>query len=168
MHRTCAAPERFFLNYCTYGYTLPWWDWAQWQRFLDWMAMNGINRPLLQAGQEAVWLRVWQDYGMSQEEVLAYFPAPAHLPWHRMANLDRWGGPLPLSYVEGQQRLQQQILARARALGMKPILSGFAGHVHVHIVPRWVGDTNFMPITADTKIVSESLEAMYKLLKKKC
>ena len=46
--------------------------------------------------------------------------------------------------------------------------AGFAGHVHVHIVPRWIGDTNFMPITADTKIVSESLDAMYKLLKKKC
>lgn len=43
--------------------------------------------------------------------------------------------------------------------------AGFAGHVHIHIVPRWVGDTNFMPIVADTKIVSESLDAMYDLLK---
>lgn len=43
--------------------------------------------------------------------------------------------------------------------------AGFAGHIHVHIVPRWLGDTNFMPMTADTKIVSESLEAMRKLLK---
>lgn len=45
--------------------------------------------------------------------------------------------------------------------------AGFAGHVHIHIVPRWIGDTNFMPIIADSKIVSESLEAMYKLLKRK-
>ena len=45
--------------------------------------------------------------------------------------------------------------------------AGFAGHVHVHIVPRWKGDTNFMPIVADTKIVSESLESMYRILKKK-
>jgi len=43
--------------------------------------------------------------------------------------------------------------------------AGFAGHVHIHIVPRWEGDTNFMPVTAGTKIVSESLDAMYKLLK---
>lgn len=42
--------------------------------------------------------------------------------------------------------------------------AGFAGHIHVHIVPRWAGDTNFMPVTAGTKIVSESLDAMYKLL----
>ena len=44
--------------------------------------------------------------------------------------------------------------------------AGFAGHIHVHIVPRWTGDTNFMPVTAGTKIVSESLDAMYKLLKR--
>ena len=45
--------------------------------------------------------------------------------------------------------------------------AGFAGHIHVHIVPRWAGDTNFMPLLADTKIVSESIEAMYELLKEK-
>ena len=43
--------------------------------------------------------------------------------------------------------------------------AGFAGHAHIHIVPRWNGDTNFMPVTAGTKVVSESLDAMYKLLK---
>lgn len=43
--------------------------------------------------------------------------------------------------------------------------AGFDGHVHIHIVPRWDGDTNFMPITADTKVVSESLSAMERLLK---
>jgi len=43
--------------------------------------------------------------------------------------------------------------------------AGFARHVHIHIVPRWESDTNFMPVIAGTKIVSESLDAMYKLLK---
>ena len=126
---TCAAKERFFLNYCTYGYTMPWWQWDQWQRFIDWMAMNGINRPLLQCGQEAIWRDVWLSYGLKDEQIRAYFCAPAHLPWHRMANLDKWGGPLPVSYIDGQKELQLKILAQARALGMKPILGGFAGHV---------------------------------------
>ena len=43
--------------------------------------------------------------------------------------------------------------------------AGFAGHIHIHVVPRWAGDTNFMPMISDTKIVSESLEAMRKVLK---
>ena len=45
--------------------------------------------------------------------------------------------------------------------------AGVACHVHVHIVPRWAGDTNFMPLIADSKVVSESLGAMHRLLKKK-
>jgi ATP adenylyltransferase len=38
-------------------------------------------------------------------------------------------------------------------------------HLHLHIVPRWDGDTNFMPITADTKIVSQGIFETYDLLK---
>lgn len=45
--------------------------------------------------------------------------------------------------------------------------AGVACHVHVHIVPRWAGDTNFMPLIADSKVVSESLGAMHRLLKKR-
>lgn len=39
--------------------------------------------------------------------------------------------------------------------------AGFDGHIHYHIVPRWNGDTNFMPVISDTKILSESLNATY-------
>lgn len=45
--------------------------------------------------------------------------------------------------------------------------AGYDGHLHIHVVPRWVGDTNFMPIVAGTKLVSDSLDAVYKLLKKR-
>ena len=44
--------------------------------------------------------------------------------------------------------------------------AGIDQHVHFHIVPRWNGDTNFMPTLADTKLVSESIEATYKKLKR--
>lgn len=43
--------------------------------------------------------------------------------------------------------------------------AGIAGHLHIHIVPRWRGDTNFMPILANTKVISQSLGELYKQLK---
>jgi ATP adenylyltransferase len=42
--------------------------------------------------------------------------------------------------------------------------AGFAGHLHIHIVPRWQGDTNFMPTLSGTKVISESLDALHAQL----
>jgi len=42
--------------------------------------------------------------------------------------------------------------------------AGIDKHIHVHIVPRWDGDTNFMPVTANVKIISQSLGELYKKL----
>jgi ATP adenylyltransferase len=42
--------------------------------------------------------------------------------------------------------------------------AGVPGHVHVHVVPRWGGDTNFMPVFSDARVISESLEVSYKKL----
>lgn len=123
------VPQRFFLNYCTFGYTMPFWDWADWERFIDWMALNGINMPLAITGQEAVWYNVWTKMGMSDEEVRSYFTGPVYLPWHRMANIDAWCGPLPKEWLDGQAELQKKILTRERALNMRPVLPAFAGHV---------------------------------------
>lgn len=129
IRKEALVKERFFLNYCTFGYTMPWWTWKQWERFIDWMALHGINMPLAITGQEAVWYEVWKEYGMTDEEIRSYFSGPAHLPWHRMANLDGFGGPLPMSWIENQKELQQKILARERELNMTPVLPAFAGHV---------------------------------------
>lgn len=43
--------------------------------------------------------------------------------------------------------------------------AGIPGHLHIHIVPRWKGDTNFMPVLNDTKIISQSIDELYKQLR---
>ena len=44
--------------------------------------------------------------------------------------------------------------------------AGFTEHLHIHIVPRWSGDTNFMPAISQAKVISESLDSLYKRLKR--
>ncbi len=44
--------------------------------------------------------------------------------------------------------------------------AGLETHVHIHIVPRWAGDTNFMPVLADVKVIPEHIMATYEKLKK--
>jgi alpha-N-acetylglucosaminidase len=126
---TARVPQRFFLNYCTWGYTMPFWQWKDWERLIDWMALNGVNLPLAITGQEAVWYNVWTKLGMNDKQVRSYFTGPSYLPWHRMANIDGWCGPLPKEWLEGQTALQQRIVERERALNMRPVLPAFAGHV---------------------------------------
>jgi len=43
--------------------------------------------------------------------------------------------------------------------------AGYEGHIHLHVVPRWAGDTNYMPVLADTRVMPQSLEESYGALK---
>ena len=133
----CRFEKRFFLNYCTFGYTMVWWQWEDWERFIDWMALNGINMPLAITGQEYIWQQVWRKFGMTDEQIRSFFTGPAHLPWHRMGNIDGWMGPLPQSFIDQQYELQKKILERERSFGMTPVLPAFAGHIPKAITDKY-------------------------------
>jgi ATP adenylyltransferase len=65
--------------------------------------------------------------------------------------------------------LKSTLKPEALNLGMnlgKVSGAGVANHLHIHIVPRWTGDTNFMPVLAETKVVSISLGEVFRKLKK--
>jgi alpha-N-acetylglucosaminidase len=108
---------------------MPFWDFDDWRKEIDWMALNGINMPLALTGQEVVWNSVYQELGLSREELKEFFTGPAFFPWGWMGNLDGWGGPLPDRWFEMQKVLQRQILDAERRLGMTPVLPAFSGHV---------------------------------------
>ncbi|MCK5794425.1 MAG: alpha-N-acetylglucosaminidase, partial [Anaerolineales bacterium] len=129
VRKTSWAKYRYFLNYCAFGYSLPWYDWAQWERLIDWMALNGINAPLAVTGQEATWQAVCKRLGLEDEEITKFLAGPPYLPFGWMGCLDGWGGPLPQSWIDSHEKLGKQILARERELGMTPVQQGFTGHV---------------------------------------
>jgi alpha-N-acetylglucosaminidase len=120
---------RYFFNYCTFSYTMAWWDWPEWERMIDWMALHGINMPLSVTGQEAIWQAVYRRMGLTDAEINQFFVGPAYLPFGWMGCMDGFGGPLTQAWIERHAELQKKIVARQRELGMRPVLQGFTGHV---------------------------------------
>ena len=120
---------RYNFNYCTFSYTMAFWDWNRWQKEIDWMALHGINMPLAAVGTECVWHNMLLKLGYSEEEVGKFIAGPAFLAWWEMNNLEGWGGPLPQNWYKQQEALQKKILARMKEMGMKPVLPGYCGMV---------------------------------------
>ena len=120
---------RYDFNYCTFSYTMAFWDWNRWQKEIDWMALHGINMPLAAVGTECVWRNMLLKLGYTEEEVGKFIAGPAFLAWWEMNNLEGWGGPLPLDWYKQQETLQKKILARMKEMGMKPVLPGYCGMV---------------------------------------
>ena len=120
---------RYDFNYCTFSYSMAFWDWKRWEQEIDWMALHGVNLPLAIVGEECVWRNMLLKLGYTEEEIGQFIAGPAFLAWWEMNNLEGWGGPLPLSWYSRQEKLQKQILARMRQLGMHPVLPGYSGMV---------------------------------------
>lgn len=129
IRRKSPYKYRYYLNYCTFNYSMSWWDWERWQKEIDWMAMNGINLLLALTGQNSIWREVYKSFGFTDEDLKNFFSGPAYFSWFWMGNLDGWGGPLPVSFMQRQEELQKKILQQERCLGMTPILPAFTGHV---------------------------------------
>ena len=120
---------RYDFNYCTFSYSMAFWDWKRWEQEIDWMALHGVNLPLAIVGEECVWRNMLLKLGYSEDEIGKFIAGPAFLAWWEMNNLEGWGGPLPLSWYARQEKLQKQILARMKQLGMHPVLPGYSGMV---------------------------------------
>ncbi len=122
-------PYRYDFNYCTYSYSMAFWDWDRWEKEIDWMALHGVNMPLAITGMEIVWFKVLKQLGYSKEEINRFIAGPGFLAWWYMNNLEGWGGPNPDSWYKQQEELQHKILNRMYEFGIEPVFPGYAGMV---------------------------------------
>lgn len=120
---------RYDFNYCTFSYSMAFWDWKRWEQEIDWMALHGINLPLAMVGTDVVWKNVLEELGYTREEINAFIAGPGFQAWWLMNNLEGWGGPNPDSWYERQAELQKRILKRMREYGIEPVLPGYSGMV---------------------------------------
>ncbi|MFH0944094.1 MAG: HIT domain-containing protein [Planctomycetota bacterium] len=93
------------------------------------------------------------------------------VPYRHCAELDQVSADDSLEIMQEVQRatriLHQAFGAEGFNVGLnlgKAAGAGIAEHIHMHVVPRWVGDTNFMPVLADTRVMPDYLEATYAKL----
>lgn len=133
----CTADYRYYLNYCTYSYSMSVWDEARWMKEIDWMALHGVNMPLAIVGMEAVWKKLLTDSDANKRitasadanALNSFVPGPSYQAWWLMGNLQGMGGPNPDWWYTHQEALGKKIVDRMRELGMEPVLPGFAGQV---------------------------------------
>ncbi len=118
---------RWGLYYCTYNYSFSFWDWDDWEKEIDWLAMQGVNLPLAIMGTEAVWQNTLKQFHFSNEEIESFIPGPAYTCWWLLDNLEGWGGPVSQVWINNRVVLQKKILARMREFGMEPVLPAFYG-----------------------------------------
>lgn len=170
VRKTTPYEYRYNLNYCTFSYSMSWWDWERWEKEIDWMALHGINMPLAITGEEYTWYEVYKEMGFTDADMDAFFCGPTYFGWFWMGNLDAWGGPLPMSWIQSHKELQQKILKRQRELGMKPVLPAFTGHVPPAFKQRFpkakLKQTNWGNGFADTYIL-DAADPMFAEIGKK-
>ncbi len=147
---TFSQEKRAYLNYCTLSYSMRSWGWEEWEKEIDFMAMNGINLPLTVVGYEAVVFYTLCDFGFSEEKALNFIAGPSYYPWQMMTNLDSFMPVVDKKFIENRLELGRKILKRELELGMTPIQQGFAGHIPYELgkllnsktlqqLPSWCG-----------------------------
>ncbi len=120
---------RWGLYYCTYNYSFSFWSWNDWEKEIDWLAMQGVNLPLAIMGTEAVWQNTLRRFNFSDNEIASFIPGPAYICWWLLDNLEGWGGPVSQTWINNRKDLQKKILFRMREFGMQPVLPAFYGMI---------------------------------------
>lgn len=118
---------RYAYNYCTLSYTMPFWGYDEWQRELDYFALNGVNLILDTTATEALWIRYLLNYGYDVDEAKAFVCGYSYKAWWLMGNLESYGGPVGDQWVLDTVEMARKNQRYMTVLGMQPCLQGFMG-----------------------------------------
>ncbi|MFQ8601124.1 MAG: alpha-N-acetylglucosaminidase [Oscillospiraceae bacterium] len=168
-------PVRYAYNYCTLSYTMSFWGQDEWQREMDWLALNGVNVMLDLTGQEEVWRRFLTSIGYTTDEAKDWVTGPTYYAWQFMDNMENFGGPVPDQWIIDRVELARSNHRRMAALGMQPVMQGYAGMVptahrdrvdpeEVQILEqgKWCGMDRPSMIRTDAPVYDEYAELFYK------
>ncbi|WP_338895349.1 alpha-N-acetylglucosaminidase [Streptomyces sp. TG1A-60] len=134
--RRANVPHRFALNDTNDGYTGAYLGWAYWERELDVLALHGYNEVLVYAGADALYHRVFQEFGYGEEELREWIPGPAHQPWWLLQNMSAFPSPVSRQLLDARADLGRRIAGRVRELGMTPVFPGYFGTVPAGFAER--------------------------------
>lgn len=129
VEKSASVIYRHGLYHCTFNYSASFWEWDQWEKLIDWLALEGVNQMFALVGNEIIEQEVLRKMGFPEKEIMTYLNGPAYTNWRLLGSMEGWGGPYQQGMINRQCKLQQQILQRLQELGIEPIMQGFSGLV---------------------------------------
>ena len=129
IERTSVVPHRLALNDTSSAYTNPYRTWNDWERLIDVLALHGVNEVVVTEGQESTYLETFEELGYTRDDLRSWIPLPAHQPWWLLQNLCCSSAPISDALLTRRAALGVRITDRLRALGITPVLPGYAGMV---------------------------------------
>lgn len=141
---TTPFKVRYANNYCSLSYTMAFYGEEEWQKELDYYALQGVNVFLDITAIEEVWRRFMLKLGYPPEKAIAFLPGPAYYAWFCMANLYSTGAPLPAGYFKKRTDLARKNHLFMRKMGMSPVFQGYNGMVPTDI-KKYAPDASIIP-----------------------
>ena len=129
IERHTSFTHRYAYNYCAHSYSMSFWNEDDWQKELDFLAMNGVNMVLDITGMEEVYRRFLTKIGYRLREIKNFLTGPSYFAWCYMANISGVGGPLHDNFFYESCELARKNHRRMQILGMNVVLQAYNGMV---------------------------------------
>ena len=171
--RTTTYQYRYAYNYCTHSYSMAFWGRDEWQKEIDYLAMNGVNLVLDILGMEEVYRRFLTKLGYRHREIKNFLTGPAYYAWFYMSNVCSIGGPIHDDFFNEKCELARENHRRMQVLGMNVVLQVYTGMVPRDIhkkdrdVPvteqgKWKGIERPLIINPDSVVYAKYAKLFYE------